>query len=268
MKNTFENNMAKKTTAIILAAGLGSRLKENTVDKPKCLVEVAEVPMLSRMLAGLMEIGISNVVIVVGYMKEHIISHVRAKFPELCVEFVVNSDYAKTGSVRSLEIGLERIQNQSVLIIEADVVIRSERIKALVAKSAADGNSCTILAPYRTDLSGTFALTEGALITSWDHESIRNNNYPLATSYKTVNITIVNTGADYQIFKNSVVDICAKGKNSPLEYAMQLSIDRGLSFGYLLASQNEWYEVDTPEDLTIANKMFAEEIQDYATLTE
>lgn len=250
----------KNITAIILAAGLGSRLKENTSDKPKCLVEVAGVPMLSRMLVGLSEIGVARIVIVVGYMKQNIIDHVRQEFPELSVDFVVNENYATTGSVLSLQLALNRIAGQDALIIEADVVLKTTALHSLLLKSSLEGKSCTILAPYRPDLTGTFALTDANAVISWDHESVRDHYYPLINSFKTVNITLIKSGADYEMFRNSVEYICDVGTNRPLEYAMQLSIDHGLSFGYVLANEKDWYEVDTPEDLLVANEMFSSEL--------
>ena len=56
--------------AIILAAGRGSRLKELTDDKPKCLVELKGKTLLSRQLDSLRSAGISEIGIVTGYKKE------------------------------------------------------------------------------------------------------------------------------------------------------------------------------------------------------
>ncbi|WP_293026651.1 nucleotidyltransferase family protein, partial [Natronococcus sp.] len=61
--------------AVVLAAGEGTRLRPLTEDKPKGLVEVDEKPIITHCLDRLVELGASEFVIVVGYLKEKIIDH-------------------------------------------------------------------------------------------------------------------------------------------------------------------------------------------------
>ena len=61
--------------AVVLAAGEGTRLRPLTEDKPKGMVEVDEKPIITHCLDQLVELGASEFVIVVGYLKEEIIDH-------------------------------------------------------------------------------------------------------------------------------------------------------------------------------------------------
>ncbi|WP_440770334.1 UTP--glucose-1-phosphate uridylyltransferase AglF [Natronorubrum sp. DTA28] len=59
--------------AVVLAAGKGTRLRPLTEDKPKALVEVDDKPLIEDVFDNLLEIGVTELVVVVGYMKEKII---------------------------------------------------------------------------------------------------------------------------------------------------------------------------------------------------
>ncbi|NKE36571.1 sugar nucleotidyltransferase [Natronococcus sp. JC468] len=61
--------------AVVLAAGEGTRLRPLTEDKPKGMVEVDEKPIITHCLDQLVELGASEFVIVVGYLKEKIMDH-------------------------------------------------------------------------------------------------------------------------------------------------------------------------------------------------
>jgi glucose-1-phosphate thymidylyltransferase len=61
--------------AVVLAAGEGTRLRPLTEDKPKALVDVAGRPILSDCFDRLIELGADELLVVVGYKKEAIISH-------------------------------------------------------------------------------------------------------------------------------------------------------------------------------------------------
>ncbi|NGM71391.1 sugar nucleotidyltransferase [Natronolimnobius sp. AArcel1] len=61
--------------AVVLAAGKGTRLRPLTDDKPKGMVEVNEKPILTHCFEQLVELGASELIVVVGYLKEKIIDH-------------------------------------------------------------------------------------------------------------------------------------------------------------------------------------------------
>ena len=69
--------------AIILAAGMASRLRPLTDHKPKCLLEIGKQCLLGRAIEGLIFNGIREVVIVTGYLQEQIIEFVQRHYPDL-----------------------------------------------------------------------------------------------------------------------------------------------------------------------------------------
>ena len=76
--------------AIILAAGMASRLRPLTDHKPKCLLEIGKQCLLGRAIEGLILNGIREVVIVTGYLQEQIIEFVQRHYPDLKVEYIYN----------------------------------------------------------------------------------------------------------------------------------------------------------------------------------
>jgi choline kinase len=79
------------STAILLAAGEGSRLRSAAPLKPLC--EVAERSLLTHALEGLAEAGLKRVVVVLGYGADEVAAHIAARPWPLAVETVKTSDY-------------------------------------------------------------------------------------------------------------------------------------------------------------------------------
>ena len=251
--------MSNKNTAIILAAGLGSRLDALTAHAPKCLVEVNGVPILHRMLFELQQCPeIQRILIVVGYLKECIINNVREHFDNMDIAFVCNPDFATTGSIQSLQHALNEEIDGSVLLIEGDVVCQQGVVSHFLKDSLSENQSSTLLTSYNPQYSGTFCQIKEGTVVSWDHESQRNADYAIEQSYKTVNITFIHRN-DFLIVKQAINRLCDSAgvsANIPLEYAMQIVIEEGLEIQARIITSNEWFEVDTPVDLSIANQLF------------
>lgn len=93
-------------TAVILAAGPGSRLLPHTAHAPKCLTRIGGYPILQYQMAALRECGVSKVVIVVGYL-----SHCVRDFVDETVALVDNRDFATTNSGYSLWLAREHMRN-------------------------------------------------------------------------------------------------------------------------------------------------------------
>lgn len=256
----YNSASGNPVSAIILAAGRGSRLQNNTDLIPKCLVEVAGQPMLSRMLDELERLNVDQVVIVVGYLHEKIRDHVAKFHPSIPVTFVENSRYFETGSAKSLQMALMAVPAyRHAFIIEADVVLDEGLCESVLKYCHKDCDAATLLAPYSPELSGTFALIHNNRVLSWCHESVRKENFLLEKSYKTVNITFIKRFDPFVKFLSILEHtLNSEGENVPLEYVMEHSIRQGMAIAAEKVIGKRWFEVDTPEDLEIANKMFLE----------
>ena len=116
--------------AIILAAGKGKRLMELTQHRPKCLIPIGGVPVLSRFLEALEAVGIKDAVIVVGYLQEKMKQFIDESHPRFNIQTLVNPDYQR-GSILSLWAAREFF-NEDLLIMDADVLFPKQFLSMLI----------------------------------------------------------------------------------------------------------------------------------------
>lgn len=107
---------SRDTEAIILAAGLGSRLAEVVGDQPKCLVQVGGRSLLRHHLDALNAVGINRVLIVAGYRAEKVMEEAGSAG---VVQF--NRDFTETNSLYSLWLARKWVTG-SLVLINGDVL--------------------------------------------------------------------------------------------------------------------------------------------------
>jgi len=126
--------------AIVLAAGKGIRLLPFTEHRPKCLLEINNIPIIQRTLEQLGACGIERAVVVAGHHAELVESKVKelaASLPSLAVDVVVNPVYYKTGTIYSLWLAREWTAG-GFLLVEGDVICDLELMRRLVEHPSDD----------------------------------------------------------------------------------------------------------------------------------
>jgi 2,3-bisphosphoglycerate-independent phosphoglycerate mutase len=114
--------MSQITTAVILVAGLGSRLKPLTDEVPKCLTEVNGRPILERTLDALIQNGFKKAVIVVGYLGSVVVQRIGRRFGPLEIEYIWNDIYDETNSMYSAWLARDYLKS-GALLIEGDTLL-------------------------------------------------------------------------------------------------------------------------------------------------
>ena len=117
---------------IILAAGVGSRLKGLTEDCPKALVKVQGKPILQQQLEVLTKLGLTNISIVIGYKGNQIKTYVTEKWPQLGINFIENDNPLVQGTAYSIWLAKEVIGNDSYLHLHCDMIFDKKIIKDLI----------------------------------------------------------------------------------------------------------------------------------------
>jgi HAD superfamily hydrolase (TIGR01450 family) len=118
--------------AIILAAGVGSRLHPITLEKPKTLVTVNNKPMIDHIVDALLYAGVIDIVVCVGYRSSQLVAHLTDTYGSTAnLTFVENEVYAKTNNMHSLYLAREYLAGD-VLLMNADLVFDKEIIAELV----------------------------------------------------------------------------------------------------------------------------------------
>ncbi len=107
-----------KKEAIILAGGIGSRLKEVTGEKPKCLALVNEKPFINYLIKFLENFEYEKIIISVGYQTETIQSHINSLNSK--VEIVYSKEDSPLGTGGALKKALSLCSNEQVLVLNGD----------------------------------------------------------------------------------------------------------------------------------------------------
>ncbi|MBF4798262.1 phosphocholine cytidylyltransferase family protein [Aeromonas hydrophila] len=115
------------TKAIILAAGRGSRMKEMTTAKPKCLTRLHGRPLLEYQISALKEAGITNIAVVTGYMREALLSYDLVEFH--------NPRWAETNMVSSLCCARDWLMNEECIVSYSDIFYTSAAVTALLTNN-------------------------------------------------------------------------------------------------------------------------------------
>lgn len=121
--------------AVILAAGRGNRLRPLTNSIPKCLLRINDRTILEHQISNLFHYGIKNVVIVVGYKINAVISaldKLKEKYCELSIVFVKNHMYHKTNTLYSLWLASDHVRCDDFIYINGDVVFSKKILESLL----------------------------------------------------------------------------------------------------------------------------------------
>ncbi|SNS59750.1 Choline kinase [Ekhidna lutea] len=125
-------------TAVILAAGRGTRLQPYTFDIPKGFMQVGEEKLIERSVRILKENGIKNIIIGTGHLHEHYEKFAK----ENGLTTFLSPDYATTGSFHTLIYGSSLIKGD-FLLLESDLLYHSDAIKTLVTSNKKDVILCS-----------------------------------------------------------------------------------------------------------------------------
>ena len=126
--------------AIILAEGLGTRLRSVVADVPKCMAPVNGIPFINFVITYLKNEGVSRIVLSLGYKSEIVIAHIEKTFPksEIEIDFVIEETPLGTGG--AIRLGCSKIKGEDVLILNGDTLfnIDLEKFSEFHRKCEAD----------------------------------------------------------------------------------------------------------------------------------
>jgi len=121
--------MHQAKTAVILAAGMGTRLREVLESDPKGLLEISGKRLIVESLKRLIKGGIREIILVTGYKGDNYKSALASEFPQ--IRFIPNLDYDSTGSMHSL-FQVRNAVTSDFLLLESDLLYEDRAIPALL----------------------------------------------------------------------------------------------------------------------------------------
>jgi 2-aminoethylphosphonate-pyruvate transaminase len=116
---------------VILAAGMGTRLRPISNNIPKAFVEIDNVPLIIRSLENIKSFDIEDVIIVIGYGGDYFKKKIGTKYKKIKIKYVLNEDFSKTGSMYSLS-KTEGLVDDDILLFESDLLYEKKAIQCLI----------------------------------------------------------------------------------------------------------------------------------------
>ena len=242
--------------AIILAAGMGKRLKGLTKDKTKCMITVNEVTLIERMLNQLDDLNLEKIVIVVGYYEDKLKNFISTFNINTKIEFVLNDVYDKTNNIYSLFLAKDYLQSADCLILESDLIFEDGILEDLVND---DNPNLAVVAQFENWMDGTVVTIDedNNIVNFLSKEQFSFDN--IDKYYKTVNIYKFSK----EFSKNFYIPfleayIKALGLNEYYEQVLKvISNFKESNLKVKKLVDEKWYEIDDIQDLNIAESIFA-----------
>ena len=235
---------------IILAAGMGKRLGKLTENVTKGQVAFGGVSLIIKMLNQIRESGfIEEVIIVTGYQQSNLINHISTQFQGLKITYLENPVYDSTNNIYSLYLAKHILEENDCVIFESDLALGEGVIKRFVSN---DHKNSVMLSKYEAWMDGTVVelgkanqilkFIPGKALT-YD----KKDRY-----YKTVNV--------YKFSKEFSVrhyipflEAYIKSFGTNCYYEEVLKVISFLEHtdlrGYVLNTDELWYEIDDEHDL-------------------
>jgi choline kinase len=240
----FEDD--RVSTALLLAAGTGSRLSPLTDLTPKCLVPVNEISILERLIHSLHAHNFKRLVIVVGHQADSIRNFLGTRAGGMEITYITSPLYKTTNNIYSLWLARKAI-DEPFLLIESDLVFDPEVLKNMLYP---DRIAVARLQPW---MSGTTVTINNRQKIEAFHGGAHNHD---DNHYKTVNIYSLST-ITWQLVRERLDQHILNNKvNGYYETVFEDMVKENcLSLTPILFDANSWYEIDTIADLRAAEQM-------------
>ncbi len=247
----FHKNFYPKqriTTALLLAAGTGSRLLPLTKKSPKCLTLVNETSILERLIKSLNQHGFKRLIVVTGHLEECIRNFLKTRAGNIKIEYVFSPLYKTTNNIYSLWMA-RKIINEPFMLIESDLVFDPSLLTEMLYPDR------IAIAKMKPWLNGsTVTLNPSGKVEAF-HSDAKNKLDEIR--YKTVNIYSLSVSSWYRVIKKLSRYILAGRVNDYYEVVFrQMVAEKSLSLQAVHFDHKPWYEIDTMEDLASAEKLF------------
>lgn len=245
-------NENRITTALLLAAGTGSRLLPLTKKFPKCLTMVNETSILERLIKSLNQHGFKRLVVVTGHLQDCIRNFLEDRAGNLSVEYVFSPLYKTTNNIYSLWMA-RKIIKEPFLLVESDLVFDPSLLTGM-------------LYPDRIAVASLQPRLNGSTVTINETNRVdafhKDTSYSLnRKKYKTVNIYSLSLSSWYRIVQMLNQYVLAGRVNDYYEVVFQKMVAQNrLSLKAVSFDKKPWHEIDTMEDLGLAERLFPSQI--------
>ncbi|WP_025038631.1 phosphocholine cytidylyltransferase family protein [Bradyrhizobium sp. DOA9] len=250
--------MLADTRAVILAAGIGSRLRPHTEFTPKPLVRVNGVPILHNALRQLSDLGVREAVIVVGYREGDIVRSCGDRFGNLELHYIHNEVFDRTGSAYSLWLARSTMMGGDILFLEGDVFFERTVLERTVSSVSRDRQNVAAVAAFDAAMTGSAVELSGdGSITTFSLNNVAAEAQARGL-FKTVNMMRLSASASRELIVPALQRAVEHGHLNCFveEVLADLVEDRTLQLSAADCTNTRWIEIDCVEDLRSAEALF------------
>lgn len=217
-----------------------------TADRPKCLLSVAGRTLLERTLTIAEDAGLSEIVIVTGYLRTQLEEFVRHRRSRARIFLVHNESFATTTNAHSLWLAGSRVRNRPVILLDADILFAEEIFHALLR--APRENTLVVRASEALGEEEVKVLVDPANRVM----RIGKDVDPRLASGESIGLEKFSGEGT-----NAILDALDGGLRHAAFYeaAFEHAISRGLEMYALDSGRLPCIEIDTPEDLAAAENL-------------
>ncbi len=240
--------MPPTRTAVILAAGVGSRLRPLTDDRPKALVEVHGRSVLERAADALSAHGVQHLIIATGYRQEAIAERLAGRLER--VTLCHNPRYESTQNVVSLALCRDAVAGAAFFKLDGDVIFDPDVLLRLDASAAS--LAVAVDASRNVDAEAMKVQCQGSKIVAFGKE------LPLdASAGETIGIERIDADLSPRLFE--AIDTCVAAGRTDVyyEHVYDQLVRRGTSSELVAVGDLRWTEIDDLADLERARRLFA-----------
>lgn len=237
--------------AIILAAGVGSRIRPLTDNCPKSLLKVEGKPILEMMITNILDCGITEIILVLGYLQEQIKAFVTDTFPELNVTYLVNESYANTNTGYSLMLAENVVGSSAFIKFDADVVFDKNILSNLIA---CDYENCLCI-----DKNIQLDAEEIKVIIAENNMVVKANKTvnPAEAVGESIGIEKISAATAVKLFAELRLMMADEVNHQEYyEGAYERLINQHVPFYSLDITGLKWIEIDTLEDFSEAANIY------------
>ena len=234
----------KITQAVILAAGMGSRLKELNKGAPKGFIRLGDISIIEHSIKALFACGVEEIIIVTGYMDEHY-ENLSVQYPQ--IKTVRNEKFSETGTMYSLWCARNLISADFVLL-ESDLIFEIKAIQEIMESSYDD----CILISGRTEAGDeVFVAAEGNVVKKISKDRT------LLDSIVGEFVGISKISNDFYQLMIQLAEDRFKS-NLKINYDMDcfVTVSEIRHLGYLKIENLLWAEIDNEAQLNNAHKVW------------
>lgn len=230
-------------TAVIMAAGLGTRFGQMTEKMPKGFVPFKGEPMVIDSIKTLLNCGINRIVIGTGYKKEAY-EALKRDYPQ--IECVFSPRYAETNSMYTLYNCREAIGNDDFILLESDLVFEKKAIKELLNCSYENAMLITPVTKFQDQYY--VEMDDQCVLTNCSTDNMQlNASGELVGIHKLSNTFYKKMCAEYE----KIVDEKPK---LGYEYQLLYMSQDVQPMNVLKIDGLQWYEIDDVDDLKYAEE--------------